>query len=190
MTNEIVVTFKGKTGQDPWIVVHSDPQTINQALESITAELIAKVHSTQEHFNAGPALAQLVPQPTAAAEPSVWAQSPPPTGPNVVPAPAEQAPPVQQPVQPQAAPAQGDIPGVSIWTGPNPAKPQYEATFFSVPFIADKAQRDAFNKALKDGAWAKPHDTGVKPWVYIAPKGGTEQFVRDTIAAYAHAFQG
>lgn len=192
MTNEIVLTFKGKSSADPWIVVHSDPASVNQALDAISAELIARVHATQEHFNAGPALAQLA-SPVAQAAPLPQQNQPSPEWASPPPDPqqyAQQAPPSPAPAPPVSASPQGDVNlnGAVIWKGPNPAKPQYEAVFFTVPFIKDKATRDAFFKALKDGAWAKPHDTGVQPWVYIAPKGGTEQLVRDVIAQYAPYF--
>lgn len=186
MTNEVVITLKGELSTDPWIVIHAEPSQLAQALGFITGDLMAQVHSTDQIFKAAKNVTSITPTPVGTVEVVQPPQGQAPAQPDTF-----QQPPVA-PV-PATAPVDGAMsdglpPGVKVWQAPNPQKPQYQATFFQVPFIKEKDARDAFFKGLKDAVWAKPHDTTTKPWTYIAVKNGADVFVPNYMRQNAALF--
>lgn len=171
--NEIVVTLKGKDHNDPWVVVHADnPQLADQALDFLDGDFFAKLHSTNQIFQASGATVQVThPQATAASPPpaqSSWG------------APAVESPSASQPAP---NPQSGGVPdhdasGTPIWIAADPNKPQYQAVWFKVPYIKDKATRDGYLGELKNVTWAK-FNAEAEAW-FAAKKH--EQFIRDHIA--------
>ena len=154
MPNEIVATFKAGGGYDaPWLVIHADsPQILDQAVDLIDLNLITKLHGLSDAFKVGGALVQVAP-PVVAAAPPVTSQTvnnPPPQ------TPWGGSTAVSDPVQPVAQPQGGALPnGVKFWTAPDHKKPEYNAFWFTLPFIQDKVARDSFNGGLKSKYWAK-----------------------------------
>lgn len=189
MTNEIVVTFKAGPGyEEPWIVVHADsPANLDQMLDSLTGDQLARVHGLSEIFQNVQAAAPLAPPP-ASVEPQPAAPSPwtAPEVPQYQP-PAQPAPTHQAPTQSQTAGTPALPDGVSVWTAPNSKKPNYTSVYFSYPYIGDPAARTALSDKLKGEGWAKPSDTNAKPWVWEASKSS---FTVDRAKAIFAEFSG
>lgn len=180
--NEITVTLKGDK-QDPWIVIHAENTfVLDQALDSITGDLLAKIHSTDAIFGAAKNVVPIAPAPVAAqATPApqvVEAVQPVTAAPvAVVPQPAVVAP------TPPPAPVSGvgsDLPeGTRMWTAPDAKKPEYQATYFTFPWINDAGSREAFTATMKKNTWCK-WDASQKAW--YAPTKNAEYIEGQLIA--------
>lgn len=172
MTNEIVVTIKGRTASDPWIVVHAEPELIEDALDQVTGDLIAKVHATHEIFQNGGALTQIAPVPAAAS--GVSTQQP--SGGGA----ASSSPP------PATAAPSGDLPpGCRLWQAPNPdpSRSQYTELWIEFPFVQGAAGQ-AFREALKAATKAR-FDKASKNWF---TNTNNEAVVRQLFAQHAAIF--
>ena len=94
-SDKLTATLKaGKDFNAPWLVLHAEsPTELNQLLDYISGDLLAKVNSVSQQFQGFANAATLAPQPQAPA------QAPAPHPVDNMPTPAPQAP--QQATQPQ-----------------------------------------------------------------------------------------